>query len=94
MDQDYVFYLFDWITGELLSTQEVIAEQSRVVLRQVPAREGSLAGYIAPALIIPEEPVPPTIRLVFRDMETNETSSIVLQADHTYELVTSSVEPE
>jgi hypothetical protein len=88
-DQDYVFSLFDWITGELLSTQEVTAEQSRVVIRQVPARDGALAGYLAPA----NGEVKTVIRLIFRDMETNATSSIDLQADHNYELVTASVTP-
>ena len=92
-DQDYTFYLFDWIRGDLLSTQEVVAENGRLTLNEVPTRDGRLAGYIArkpasPPLLSPRS----MIRLVFRDMNTQKESMIELEANHSYELNTSVIE--
>jgi hypothetical protein len=69
-DQSYTFYLFDWITGELLNTQDVAAEEGTLTLDDLPDREGRLAGYL-----VAQEQDEPVAELV---LPTNDGFDYVL----------------
>jgi hypothetical protein len=48
-DQTYTFMVFDWVKGDLISTQDANANQGKLTLVVTPGREESLVGYLRPA---------------------------------------------
>ena len=89
-DQDYVVYLFDWISGELTGTQEVTAASGRIVVRQVATRDNSLAIYVDRKDAEPPQQLP-RVRLVFRNSATLDETVVELEAEQSYVLEASSV---
>jgi hypothetical protein len=88
-DQGYLFYLFDWISGEQLSTQEIEAVNGTLVLDQIPTREQRLVGYVTRKPVVER----PKIRLVFRDAQGNIKAEVELEANQSYALDTSVIKP-
>jgi hypothetical protein len=86
-DQGYLFYLFDWISGEQLSTQEVEAQNGVLVLNQIPTRQQRMAGYITRKPVVER----PKVRLVFRNSEGQVISEMELEANQSYTLDTTVV---
>lgn len=84
-DDDYKFHLYDWLSGTLISTEEVTAAAGSLVLDNVPTTDRSVAAYVEP-LRSPPPPAADGIRLVFRDETGQEVGAVELKPDHTYVL--------
>jgi hypothetical protein len=84
VDQQYTFSVFDWISGELVETRDVVATGGQVTLDGVPTRSAHVAAYLARAPVGP--PPPPTYTLVVRDAVGDEVAAVPLIVGEPYEL--------